>query len=1014
MLSRLKIIIFIITSLFVAGVIGYNDYHEMNKLCFVVDIQSSQPGVSQIFYDIGRGHNEQDSYQVQINSRNLQKYIFPLCAKVIKSIRFDPINVSAMVRIKDARVENKQGDIIKKILLKDFRAIQQINKMEISGDALIINTTENANDPILLIEKSLIDSQMSLNDYFIKRGWKNIKYGLLSLLVLIALNYFLIKATRNQYIVGGARSLKMHVLANPKKGIACIGLIAVIASCYPVVFCGKSFVSPAGLSLLYPYPPYLPGFPSDVITENFRCSDVGATAWSFVPNTFVQCNALMQYFEFPFWNRFVGGGIPLFAQGQSMIGDILHWIPISLGGSAVGWDIKFVLSKTIFATGMGLLVFRLTNNFLAGSLIAVSSCFLGFYAFRFNHPTFFVLTYTPWIIIQWDRLGEILAVPRPRKKKCVIQGLLLAAVTWLQLNAGAPKEGVITAFFMHFFGVIAFMDHVRHRRGWIQAFFIAIGFSLIIVMILSPYWLLFLDALSKSFTFYDNPGVDTFPLWKIVGFFDNFFFQWINGTLSAPSTNLFVLLCLCSAITILRKNKSIKIYGAWLLFFFTMFVAYGVVPKFILISVPFINKIQHVGDVFSMPMMILALILAGYGIQHYLDAAAKSKKQVLAWFLSIFVGLVFVYLFEIIYMQIPGVNAGKDILLIGVFFAVAFPGVWALYRQTESGIYNNRILIILACCFLLLHVRHGMHLMTGVGMIDSYFLNPTERADFSNKSCAVEYAKNRIKEKMIPSRIIGEGEMMFPGYSSMVGLEGIVVVDALRNRHFENLLTIVDYPLGRFGWLRLIKSDKIASRTAALDLLNIGYIVAAPGTRMPQGVKLIYSSDLDVWERDTVWPRAFFTNQVFEVHKPEDILEALAMVPHAPFAAVESQLIPDWMPLNIRDVSQMVPAKKYSLTNNSTKFSVDATGPGLIVLEETYYPDDFVANLNGMKVDYIRVNNAFKGIWVKKAGRYDVNFTYRPARLSQSIILSIGGWGLLLILSVISTGLKYTKIERKN
>jgi len=337
-------------------------------------------------------------------------------------------------------------------------------------------------------------------------------------------------------------------------------------------------------------------------------------------------------------------------------------------------------------------------------------------------------------------------------------------------------------------------------------------------------------------------------------------------------------------------------------------------------------------------------------------------------------------------------------------------GFIQLYRQAKSGAWSNRILIILACCFLLLHVEHGMHLMTGIKEVDAYILNPTQRADFSNKSSAVEHVKNGIKENMTPSRVIGEGLVMFPGYNSRLRLEGLIPVEALRNEHFEKLLSLIDYPemvwscdpsqVELYGcWLRLITSDQIPSRAAGLDLLGVGYVVATPGTQVPQGVKLIHSSDLDVWERETVWPRAFFVNQVLEVHKSTDILDALAKVPRVPFAAVESQFIPQGMPKDINAASQVIPGKQYALTSNSTRFSVDATGPGLIVLGETYYPEDFVANLNGERVGYIRVNQAFKGIWVNKAGRYDVDFTYRPAKLDQAMIMSVCGMLLLLILS---------------
>lgn len=994
-----NILILTICSLFIAGIIGLKEYSDSNKIYFVIEMETSALGNSQIFFDIGHGYNEFDSCSIAVPGGNLQKYTFPrLSSKAIRSIRFDPINVPAVVRIKDSWIENKQGHIIKKFPLRDFKPIQQIDRMEFSDGKLVIHTAENANDPIMLIEKSSIDNKLNWVQYIKKRVWVILGYVLLSFLLLLSLFYFVIFVTHNQLVGSGLRSLKTYAAANPKKSITFIGFIAAIASCYPVVFFGMSFVSPACIApLLYPYPPWIPGFPLNVMAEHFHGSDIGAAAWSIVPNTVVQYKALIQYLEFPFWSRYVGGGTPLYAQGQSMIGDILHWIPISLGGSAIGWDIKFVLSKAVFAMGMGLLVFRLTRHFLASSLIAISSCFLGFFAYRFNHPAFFVLTYAPWIVLQWDRLGEILSSRCPRIKSYIIQGFLLAAVTWLQLNAGAPKEGVITACFMHTLGILFFVDHVRYRCGWIRSFLIAAGYSLAIVIISSPYWLLFLDALSKSTTPYDTPGVAVFPLWKILGFFDNCFFQKIDGTLAAPSTNIFVLMCLTSAVASWCWYKSARLFETMVLFFLALSIAYGVVPKFILISIPFINKIQHVYNTFSVPMMILALILAGFGIQQYLEASEKHKKIILKLSLSVFLGLWLIYILMI--------RSEKTILFFLVVFAVIVVGIRQLYRQAETGVWNKRIIIIFASCFLLLHVRHGMHLMTGMGGIDSYVQNPTDRPNFSNKSTAIEFVKNRIKEKKMPQRVIGEDHIMFPGYNSLLGLEGLVSVEPLKNGHFEKLLSIVDYPDMGWNWLRLINSDQIASRSTALDLLNVGYIVAAPGTQIPQGVKLIHSSDLDVWERETVWPKAFFVNQVFELKKPSDILDLLKKSPHKPFAAIENQSVPYGIPKNVNSDYKFISAQDYLLTGNSTKFSVDTTGPGLIVLSETYYPGDFVARLNGNNVNYIRVNQAYKGIWVNKADRYNVCFTYIPEKLDQAILIHLLGSLLLALIIGISAGI---------
>ena len=131
-MTRINILLLTICSLLIAGVIGYNDYLKSNKLYFVIEMEASTSGISQIFFDMGWGYNEQDSSALQVQTGAFRKYSFPLLATTIKTIRFDPVNVSAVVRVKDARIENNQGDIIKKFPLRDFRPIQQIDKMDTS------------------------------------------------------------------------------------------------------------------------------------------------------------------------------------------------------------------------------------------------------------------------------------------------------------------------------------------------------------------------------------------------------------------------------------------------------------------------------------------------------------------------------------------------------------------------------------------------------------------------------------------------------------------------------------------------------------------------------------------------------------------------------------------------------------------------------------------------------------------------------------------------------------------
>src|SRR5208337_455148 len=113
---RITMMAFIICALFVAGGIGYKDYRELNKLYFVIDMETSASGVVQVFYDVGSGYNEADSYTITEQSGSWQKLIIPLSpSKAIRSIRFDPINVPSLVRIKTRGLKTS-----KVLLLKYF------------------------------------------------------------------------------------------------------------------------------------------------------------------------------------------------------------------------------------------------------------------------------------------------------------------------------------------------------------------------------------------------------------------------------------------------------------------------------------------------------------------------------------------------------------------------------------------------------------------------------------------------------------------------------------------------------------------------------------------------------------------------------------------------------------------------------------------------------------------------------------------------------------------------------
>jgi uncharacterized membrane protein YfhO len=97
---------------------------------------------------------------------------------------------------------------------------------------------------------------------------------------------------------------------------------------------------------------------------------------------------------------------------------------------------------------------------------------------------------------------------------------------------------------------------------------------------------------------------------------------------------------------------------------------------------------------------------------------------------------------------------------------------------------------------------------------------------------------------------------------------------------------------------------------------------------------------------------------------------------------------------------KVVPASDYRLTPNSTSFTVEATGPGFIVLTESYEKGNFQVSVNGRRVPYFRVNHAFKGVYVEAPGTYRVSFSYWPRGLTVALVLS--GVGLAVLLAALA------------
>ncbi len=789
--------------------------------------------------------------------------------------------------------------------------------------------------------------------------------------------------------------------AHPRRAIFAAAIVSAVLSCFPVVFCGKSFVSPDnGMQTLYESFPGVPGAQGGRI-ENPTASDMGATMYWHLPASMIQHRAIFEHGEFPLWNRYNWGGVSLWAQCISMLGDPLHWPAVLTGGAAWAWDFKFVAAKILFALGIGLLVRASSRSLPAALLLTLSAPCLGFFSYRFCHAGFFALCYAPWILLPWVEAARA----RDLRRAARWAGLLMFA-NWGQLNSGTAKEASAFLVCLNAAGALALLGMHAPWRERAARLGVFAGAGAVFMLLSAPLWLPFLDALGKAATCYDPPQVCQIQPGLFIGAFDDIFHRQFTPLEfhANPSANFFLLLGAAWSLACARGLARDGIFRAALLVAAAAAaMAFGVVPPAFLARVPMIKSILHFDNTFSCVLFILLFVLAGYGLR-----ACHRRMRGPEWRGDWVIVLAAVGVLGAMFLGLTQAahRTGTTFLRIGqtlpksefmwaygsalVLALALLPWAWRAVRLRQPG--RTAWLLVALCAWATLHFRHGMYLVTS---FDLYTMNPKQRLDLrALPSPAVARIQADMQE---PARVIGLDWVMVPGFNTVLGLETISGPDALQNPAMRDLTAALGIPQMWFWKLYVWRKD-FAAHHRALDFLGVRYYLDKPGrgAELP-GVKLLGTADLDVVESETAWPRAFFTDAVLAYREPAEIARLVGEGDGRPFAA----LLPAEharLPLPPRDFASraVVPASGYRLTQNSTTFEIEAPTPGLAVLGEAWLPDDLEVTVDGRPAEVLRVNHAFRGVFLAEPGRHTVRFRYWPAALVPALWLAAAGLALLI------------------
>ena len=759
---------------------------------------------------------------------------------------------------------------------------------------------------------------------------------------------------------------------HPVLAILLVSLLAVVINCYPIIFCGRSYVSPAsvepGTPIVYDWWPPLPGMENSIMSAPRHGRDTWATMLWGVPAGFIESRSLLDQGELPLWNRYSHAGDTFIGQAVSMLGDPLQLIVILGRGSAGSWDIKFLAAKFLFCVGFGLLVLRLLGSRALSLIYAALAAYCGAYFYIINHPSFFVFSYAPWILLSALGLLDL------QSRRYVRWGLVWLLVNFACFNAGHVEVAVDLIAGLNLAALAYAGIGCRNVAELAQVLGRMAAGTLLFSGLTAPVWMSFLGTLAGA---YGHSGVLVvqLPLKCLPGVFDDLFDFLLARTppfdALTPETGLLVLVGCIIATWQWRQLKSDPFFlvnsGAIVLWGGCVF---GWIPAFVLTAIPLLNRVGHTHSDFSYLLVIHLTIQSAYGFKCLAKAETFRRAPVVLMGMAlVFEGMiVLAYGFGLIHW-----SSEWNYLFCAAAGAVGAPLLFTFFKSRDHQISAIRWLGIGILAFIP-HYRFALYHCSW-GNDDSLML-PGPRVVLNAPSRAVDKIK---ADNSGPFRVVGLDKSFFGDYSAVYGIEDIRSCAPLSNGEFINLFR--DFPgiKSDGGWV--IEVVDPVQAQPLLNLLNVKYLLAPPdfSVRGQPGFRLTDRSDFAVLENLTVWPRAFFSDKVISSSN-EKFIKLLLANGTQPFIALTREEIekqPGLQQLETTKPAVVSPATNYQLLPNATAFDVHATSAGMVCLTEGQ-AKDFTALANNEPKAVLTVNRAFKGIYLGQPGDYHIQFIYRP------------------------------------
>jgi hypothetical protein len=231
-----------------------------------------------------------------------------------------------------------------------------------------------------------------------------------------------------------------------------------------------------------------------------------------------------------------------------------------------------------------------------------------------------------------------------------------------------------------------------------------------------------------------------------------------------------------------------------------------------------------------------------------------------------------------------------------------------------------------------------------------------------------------------------------PDFNMLFNVEHVGVYSALGSMRYNELMSRLGGVNLAFGMPPVTEND-VTSNMPILNLLNAGYIVSNEPLNVP-GIDTIRNGNPFVYKNNHVLPRSFVVPNALIIKDKSDILNTMQSPSYDPGTSVILETAPDFCPQNGIKTSATI--EKYE----SQKISIDANGPGWLVLTEMFYPG-WRAKIDGNESRIYNGDYIFRTIPLSQ-GRHHIVFYYTKAIFVKGMILTV--LSLLLLSAMFFSG----------